>query len=142
MENLKNRFSSENQPPNRGRKPSKLKKYIQDCDLSSTDIQAAMQYMLDKSEDEIEGMANDKNVPMMMRLFAKAMTADMKGSNLTNILKMLDRAVEKTHKFEVTGAVANPEMKLSEEEQQQFNGNIMALFGQKQLDDDNGDKES
>lgn len=92
---LKKPFSKTNQPKNRGRKPSVLKKFIKDNGLTTDDISAAAKYVLPKTRAELMDMEKDNYIPLVMRLFAKAMLKDMKGGYLNNILKIFDRAVGK-----------------------------------------------
>lgn len=80
---------------NPGRKPSRLKKYIKDNNLSAHDIAAASKYLLPKNEDEIKDIILDKKIPLLMRVFAKALLQDLKNGNMDNVFKMFDRAVGK-----------------------------------------------
>ena len=95
LANMAPPFSSVQQPKNNGRKPSKLKKYIKDNNLSAHDIAAASKYLLSKNEEEIKDVILDKKIPLLMRVFAKSLLADLKNGNMNNVLKMLDRAVGK-----------------------------------------------
>jgi len=57
----KTQFSKERQPMNNGRKPSKLKKWIKELDLSKTDVNAVFKnFLYGKSNAEIEDLINDK----------------------------------------------------------------------------------
>jgi hypothetical protein len=56
-------FSKTNRPKNPGRKPSKLKKWIKDYELSKNDVDAVFTHFLfDKSIGEIEEIINDKKL--------------------------------------------------------------------------------
>lgn len=93
--NLQPPFSKTNQPPNRGRKPSKLRKYIKDNNLSAADIGAAAKFLLAKTQGEIQTLVADPKVPMLMRLFARSLLEDMKHGYLDNVTKLLDRSIGK-----------------------------------------------
>ena len=95
MSGLAKPFSKENQPKNRGRKPSSLKKFIKDNNLTADDISAAAKYVLPQTKAEITALQKDNDVPLVMRLFAKAMLKDMTNGYLNNILKIFDRAIGK-----------------------------------------------
>ena len=59
----KTQFTKENQPMNRGRKPSKIKKWIKEYDLSKTDVNAVFtNFLYNKSKKEIEEIINDKEL--------------------------------------------------------------------------------
>ena len=65
-------FSSTNQPKNSGRKPNKLKKFIDDNGLTSSDISATIKYILPLTEEEIKKLGGDERAPIMMRMFVAA----------------------------------------------------------------------
>ena len=88
-------FTKENQPKNRGRKPSSVRKYIKDNNLSHADISAMAKFMLPLNQEQITTLLTDEKAPFMLRLFAKAVLSDMKKGYLDNILKIMDRAVGK-----------------------------------------------
>jgi hypothetical protein len=73
-ENLRgkgNRFSSTNQPANRGRKPSILKGLIKKYDLSKSDVDAIIQNLLfDHTVGELEKIAGDKKQRNALPAFA------------------------------------------------------------------------
>lgn len=85
------KFSSEYQPVKNGRKPDKLKKFIEDNGLSSNDIAAAIKYILPLNEEEIVRLGQDKGAPMLMRLFVKAIISDIQGGQVVNIMSLLNR---------------------------------------------------
>ena len=91
--NLKPPFSSTNQPKNNGRKPSSVKRYIKDNNLSHADVSAMAKYMLPLNQQQITDLLTDDKAPFMLRLFAKSVLSDMKKGYLDNILKIMDRAV-------------------------------------------------
>ena len=89
---VEHRFSSENQPANRGRKPSRLKKYIEDNGLSATDLSATIKYILPMTEAELKELEKDETQPILMRLFVKAILKDMSSSGTYNLLQLFNRA--------------------------------------------------
>lgn len=92
-------FSKDRQPsPEKrrgGRRPSKVKKYIKDNNISSADISAMAKYMIPLTQKQLQDLFRDETQPFLMRVFAKAMVEDMKDGKIDNILKILDRAVGK-----------------------------------------------
>ena len=92
---LKPAWSSTNQPKNPGRKPSKLKKYIKENGLDATDVSAMAKYILPMTQSEIQKLMSDPKVPIVMKVFAKGVLADLKNSNFRNLLILMDRAVGK-----------------------------------------------
>jgi hypothetical protein len=94
LKNLKN-FTSTYQPPNAGRKPSKLKKFIKDNGLSSWDVACMIKIVFATSEDDLKKMLQDKTRPMMLRLFIKAYLNDFLRGDLKNWLILSERAFGK-----------------------------------------------
>jgi hypothetical protein len=65
------RFSSTNQPANRGRKPSKIKRLIKKYDLPKSDIDAVIQNILfDHTLGELEELAKDRAKQNKLPAFA------------------------------------------------------------------------
>jgi len=103
--NPKNKFSSTNQPKNRGNgeTKSKLRSLVVDKGLSSTDISKLICTIFDNTEDELKETIEDKEKPFLVRAFARAFFDDVQQGKLTNINTMLDRAVGKvTDKTQLT----------------------------------------
>jgi hypothetical protein len=97
-ENLKKgkatQFSSDNQPPNRGRKPSVLS-FIKASGLSISDIKRLLGSLIwEYDSKELAVLLKDKEnpVPMGMALVLGALTEDMKNKNLANFERLMDRA--------------------------------------------------
>ncbi|GMO33856.1 MAG: hypothetical protein Ta2B_14310 [Termitinemataceae bacterium] len=66
-----NRFSSTNQPENRGRKPSKIKKLIKKYDLPKSDVDAIIQNLLfDHTVGELSEIAQDDDKKSALPAFA------------------------------------------------------------------------
>lgn len=104
---LKPPFSKDNQPKNRGRKPSRVKAYIEDNGLNHNDVASMAKYILPLSEEELDKIQNDQEVPFMIRLFAKAIVTDMERGYLDNVMKIMDRAVGKPQeRMEHSGELA------------------------------------
>ena len=93
--NLKPPFSKTNQPKNNGRKPSSIKKYIKENNISYADVAAMAKFMLPLNEEQIRKMLTDPKAPFLMRVFAKAVLSDLKGGHLSNVMLLIDRAVGK-----------------------------------------------
>jgi hypothetical protein len=96
-ENLKKgkatQFSSNNQPPNRGRKASVLN-FIKESGLSTTDVKRLLGSLIwEYDAKELAGLLKDKEnaVPMGMALILGALTEDLKNKNLANFEKLMDR---------------------------------------------------
>jgi hypothetical protein len=93
----KTRFTPENQPPNRGRKPSVLR-FIKASGLSISDIKRLLGSLIwEYDSKELAVLLKDKEnpVPMGMALVLGALTEDMKNKNLTNFERLMDRAYGK-----------------------------------------------
>jgi hypothetical protein len=93
------RFSSINQPANRGRKPSKLKKWIKENNVSNDDFIAIFKnivatYTLEELEKLIEG-GGKKKLPVIVMLGISAFLHDMKAGTLTATNSILDRIMGK-----------------------------------------------
>lgn len=97
-------FSSTNQPPNAGRKPNKLKKYIKDNNLSMTDLVWIFQTIISQhTADEVKKMVetrkDDKGGPLnalvwgFLYAWLKDCQKGWTGGGINTI--MLDRAYGK-----------------------------------------------
>ncbi len=86
-------WSATNQPAGAGRKPSKLKKYLKDNGVCSDDVSAMAKYILPMTQQQIIDLIKNEKVPIIMKVFAKGVLADMKNSNFRNLMILLDRAV-------------------------------------------------
>jgi len=85
-------FSSTKQPKNSGRKPDKLKKFTVDNGLTATDITNTIKYIMPLTEDEIKTLGEDKDSPILMRMFVAAIASDIDAGSVNNLMRMLDRA--------------------------------------------------
>lgn len=95
LANLKPAWSKENQPENRGAKPSNMKKYIRDNNLSHQDIKHIAKYVLPLTEKQIKALINDEKKPIAVRIFARAIVKDLASGKMTNTMQLLDRAYGK-----------------------------------------------
>lgn len=117
LENLKP-FSSAYQPKNNGRKPSKLKKYIKDNNISIIDVRLMMKEVLSMDEDKLRDKLADKKVPMMIRLFVRVFLEDFKKGSLYNWEKMADRIYGKsTEHIDMQGEMNITQMTKEEREE-------------------------
>lgn len=92
LQNLKP-FTSENHPRNGGRKPSLLKKYIKETNISREDVGLMIKSVLfAKSYEELKLLLSDPYQPMIIRLFIKAYLNDFNNGGLVNFSVLMDRA--------------------------------------------------
>jgi hypothetical protein len=96
---VKTRFSSTYQPAKRGRKPSKLKKWIKENNVSSDDFIAIFKTIIATNTlEELEKMVNEENkkkLPVIVALCISAFLRDMKNGNLNSANTILDRIMGK-----------------------------------------------
>jgi hypothetical protein len=92
------RFSKENQPKNRGRKPSLLKKWIKEYDIPISDVRAVMtNLMFAYTLKEIKEIADkEEGMPVGISVMVKGLAADIQSGNPKTLEKMLDRSFGKT----------------------------------------------
>jgi len=96
-ENLEKRvkFTSENQPANRGRKKNVFKYYQEKYDLSAADVNNTIEYLLSQPIEKLQEIIKDPKKPAMVVNFAMAILSGIKKGDLTAIERMLDRKVGK-----------------------------------------------
>jgi hypothetical protein len=96
---VKTRFSSGYQPANRGRKPSKLKKWIKENGVSNEDFTAIFKNIIaTHTIEELEKMTdgdNKKKLPVIVALCISAFIHDMRTGTLTAANSVLDRVMGK-----------------------------------------------
>lgn len=100
------RFSSTNQPDRRGRKPSRLKKFIKEFDVSKDDVDRLFKGLIfSKSVNELKELVdgdNEQNQPVIVVLLVRAFLADIKNGTLHEVNTVLDRIYGKaTQQVEV-----------------------------------------
>jgi hypothetical protein len=87
-----NRFSSTNQPKNSGRKPSLYKTLREQYpELSREDFDKMSNGLLQKSREDIEAIATDKDTPMWIAAIATALRAQMVAGKTDALEMLLDR---------------------------------------------------
>jgi hypothetical protein len=93
------RFSKEYQPKNRGRKPSKLKKWIKQYDISNDDFIAIFTNIIaTHTMEELEELTSKENkmkLPVIVGLCISAFLRDMKAGTLASANSILDRIMGK-----------------------------------------------
>lgn len=104
LKNLKPPFSKENQPENRGRKPSKVRQFLNDYELNYNDVTMLSKSVLQMTQKEVQMNAIDDDAPMIVRLFCRYLLEDMKNGHAKNINLLLDRSIGQTkQKVETSG---------------------------------------
>jgi hypothetical protein len=108
------RFSSTNQPANRGRKPSKLKKWIKENGVSKEDFIRLFENLIAvRTVEELKEMVkgNNKNkLPTIVALCISAFIHDMETGSLTSTNTILDRVMGKpTQQVDATVTMLAPE---------------------------------
>jgi hypothetical protein len=94
---VETRFSSTYQPANRGRKPSKLKKWIKETGVSKEDFIVIFKniiatHTLEELHAMVEG-DNKNKLPVIVALCISAFIHDMKTGALTAANSILDRII-------------------------------------------------
>jgi hypothetical protein len=85
-------FSSTRQPAKNGRKPSKLKKYIKDNDVSISDVKLVIKnIILTKTKPELDELCKDETQLMLVRVLVKSFLSDFKSGSIYNLNSLLDR---------------------------------------------------
>jgi len=96
---VRTRFTSEYQPANRGRKPSQLKAWIKENNVSSDDFIAIFTTIIATNTlEELENMVSEENkkkLPVIVALCISAFLRDMKTGTLTAANSILDRIMGK-----------------------------------------------
>ncbi|MFW5700784.1 MAG: hypothetical protein ACOCWM_03755 [Cyclobacteriaceae bacterium] len=116
-------FTSENQPENRGRKPSKLKKFLKENGMTADDLRLLISNTLldGQTQSDIEDILKDKNQPMIIRLFVRAFLEDFKKGELKNFDLMMGRVMGKPKEFvHHSGNVATKSKEELEKELKRF----------------------
>jgi hypothetical protein len=88
-------FTSSNQPRNNGRKPSKLKAFLKENNLSAIDIRLIASNLINLSYSEIEVLANDHTKPILLCGAARAFLRDYKEGTTPTMQWLIDRAFGK-----------------------------------------------
>jgi hypothetical protein len=99
LEARRKSFSSTNQPENRGRKPSKLKKWVKEYSVSAEDFTAIFKNIIAcKTVEELQTMTekgNAEKLPIVVVACAMAVADDIQRGRLTWTNTVLDRVMGK-----------------------------------------------
>ncbi len=80
-----NRFTSTNQPKNTGRKPSGLRKFFKENNVSREDASIMIRNVLfGFTEEKLQALEDDPKKPLVIRVFARAFRTDWENGSLTN----------------------------------------------------------
>ena len=117
---VRTRFSSTYQPANRGRKPSKLKKWIKENGVSNDDFIAIFKniiatHTIEELQVMIEG-DNKNKLPVIVALCISAFIHDMKTGTLTAANSILDRVMGKPTQQVILGSGDRTELPPDPEE--------------------------
>jgi hypothetical protein len=117
---FRTRFSSTYQPANRGRKPSKLKKWIKENGVSNEDFIGIFKniiatHTIEELQVMIEGDAKNK-LPVIVALCISAFIHDMKTGTLTAANSILDRIMGKPTQQVILGSGDRTELPVDPEE--------------------------
>jgi hypothetical protein len=92
-------FTSTNQPENKGRKPSKLKKWVKEYNVGAADYRAIFNNIIAcKTVDELKDMIKKENVgklPVIVVSCAAAVVDDIQHGRMTWVNTVLDRVMGK-----------------------------------------------
>lgn len=95
------RFTSENQPKGKGRKPSIFKKMIAELDelgesLSLEDFIKIVKSLLVLNKDQLIKIAQGKKTPIVIVVIASSIAGDIENKQLGNLDRLLDRIFGKS----------------------------------------------
>jgi hypothetical protein len=86
------RFNSANQPANRGRKRSTLKKFVKDNGVSIQDVRLVFQNIIVKKLSEVRKLKDDADaLPAIVGFTVSALLKDYEGGRLDTFNSLLDR---------------------------------------------------
>lgn len=95
----RHKFTSDNQPKDKGRKKSQLKDFVKTCNVSSSDVIKVFQNLiLGSTVDELKELvkpANQGKQPVLVILCVKAFLKDMKNGTLREANTVIDRILGK-----------------------------------------------
>jgi hypothetical protein len=113
-------FSGNNQPVNRGRKPSKLKKWIKENNVSNEDFIGIFKNIISTHTiEELEAMIegdNKKKLPVIVALCISAFIHDLKTGTMTAANSVLDRVMGKPPQQVIFGTGDRTELPADPEE--------------------------
>ena len=88
---LDTRFSSKNQPINRGRPKSQFKNYVKEIKTSSEDIALLAKHIMGMSQKQLILLIDNEKQPLLARIIAKAFFADFAAGRFNNTEMILRR---------------------------------------------------
>ena len=107
-------FTSENQPENSGRKPSRFKQLIQSLataneePITRADYNNIIIHLLSLNPEELKQVAQNPNTPIAVVIIASSISGDIDNKSINNTEKLIDRIFGKEPiKQEVTGSGLN-----------------------------------
>jgi|LSPZ01.1.fsa_nt_gi hypothetical protein len=130
------RFSKTNQPEKRGRKPDKIKKYIQEYDLSSSDVNAILTKILfDHTLGDLEAIIADpekkNNLVTFIAYVIMILQKSAEKGDIRPLSYFMDRMFGKPDdKVSVSMPLSNG-FTMTEEEQSQFDQFIDVFLNKK-----------
>jgi hypothetical protein len=91
-EGARTRFTNANQPANRGRKRSALKKFVKDNGISIQDVRLVFQNIIVKKLSEVRKLKDDADeLPAIVGFTVSALLKDYDGGKLDTFNILLDR---------------------------------------------------
>jgi hypothetical protein len=130
---VRTRFSSTNQPANRGRKPSKLRKWIKENGVSNEDFIAIFKniiatHTIEELQEMIDG-DNKNKLPVIVALCISAFIHDMKTGTLTAANSILDRIMGKPTQQVILGGTDRTELPPDPKERQELAEKLRSELG-------------
>lgn len=117
METKGKQFNSSYQPRKNGRKPSQLKKYIKETEVSLSDLKLIFKSVIfAKSESELMSILANKEEPMVVRILVRAYLEDFKKGKIDNTERLFDRIYGKADQ-PITGEFITSNMTPEEREE-------------------------
>lgn len=95
-------------PPNRGRKPSKLKKYIKENSITTEDMKHVFKHILGLSIEQLQDIIADPKKPAIIAVAASAVLKDFTKGKLNNISTVLRKAQVESEQQEGNPGGDNP----------------------------------
>lgn len=95
------RFSKTNQPANsvKGRKPSRLKKYLKENNLGQKDMRLIAGALLTKSKDDLKKIIENPRTPILVLGAAAAILKDIVKGRTDTVQWLIDRAFGKSVEY-------------------------------------------
>lgn len=85
------RFTSTNQPKNRGRKPHIYTQIKEVYSISADEYRKVIQYLMNLTKEEIAKLANAQDTPIWIVNLCMALVTDTKKGNTTLLSELTDR---------------------------------------------------